>query len=124
METSTLERTEIFHTDFNLDKKDNLHDIPENAAVFGIFAIVDNEPVNCRYIGYTKNLRLEIRNMFENPSSEGLKHFMQGPWIQLLMYELKPIATEEEIQQLQSEWEGRYKPNIDADGEYPGYYDY
>lgn len=124
METLTLEKTEIFHADFNLDKKDNLHDLPEDAAVFGIFAIVDNEPVNCRYTGYTKNLRQAVRELFENPPSEGLKHFMQGPWIQLLMYECKPAGTTEEMQQLLADWETRYHPKIDADGEYPGYYDY
>ena len=41
----------IYHKDYNLDKKDNLEEVPESPAVFGIFAIIHEKPVNCRYIG-------------------------------------------------------------------------
>ena len=124
METTvTLTRLEIWHKDHNLDKKDNLDDLPSERAVFGVFAIVDEEAVNCRYIGETANLRNSVRDLFEVPKSEGMKKFMQGPWIKMLLYEVLPGSSEEERLKVAENWVQRYNPKIDEDGEYPGYYD-
>ncbi|MCP5054030.1 MAG: hypothetical protein GY940_43075, partial [bacterium] len=54
MEDKKVELT-IYHKDYNLDKKDNLEEIPEGAAVFGIFAIIHEKPVHCRTIGEAEN---------------------------------------------------------------------
>jgi len=52
-----------------------------------------------------------------------MKKFMQGPWIQMLVYQSMSESDLEE-ENILSEWEKKYKPNIDDEGEYPGYYDY
>lgn len=122
--TETFVKLEVFHKDYNLDKKDNLSELPESKAVFGVFAIVNEEPINCRYISETDNLLKSVKDLFENPPSEGLKKFMQGPWIQMLVYELIHDSTKEEREQIVEEWNKKYDPKIDEEGEYPGYYDY
>lgn len=113
---------EIFHKDYTLSHQDNLHELPAAPAVFAILAIVDNEPVNCRYVASATNLQEAVRGLFSNPVSEGMKTFMQGPWIKLLQYE---VATENaaELTALQQQWEKKYDPKIEDNGEYPGYYD-
>ncbi len=122
--TENLVKLEVFHKAYNLDKKDNLTELPTEKAIFGIFAIVNEEPINCRYIGETENLQQSIRDLFENPQSEGMKKFMQGPWIQMLVYELLPDSGSEDRKKLVEEWTQKHEPKIDEEGEYPGYYDY
>ena len=97
-------KKEIFHKDYNLDKKENLDELPETPAVFGIFAIIHEVPIHPRYVGATDNLRKSVREVFENPEGEGLKKFMQGPWIQMLCYEELPDSSEEDRKQKAEEW--------------------
>lgn len=117
-------KLEVWHKDYNLDKKDNLNEIPTEKAVFGIFGIVNESPINCRYIGEAENLREAVKDVFENPQGEGMKKFMQGPWIQMLVYELMPDSTKEGREKVAEEWKEKHDPKIDEEGEYPGYYDY
>lgn len=124
METSNLIKQEIWHKDYNLDEKDNLHQLPTEKAVFGIFGIVNEEPINCRFVAETENLRDAVKDVFENPQSEGMKKFMQGPWIQMLVYELMPNNSKKDREAAVEEWTQKYEPNIDEKGEYPGYYGY
>ncbi len=114
-------KKEIFHKDYNLDKKDNLDELPESPAVFGIFSIIHEIPVHPRYVSSTDNLRKSVRELFENPEGEGLKKFMQGPWIQMLCYEELPNASEEDRKQKEDEWVKKYDPKITDEGEYPEY---
>jgi hypothetical protein len=125
METLTTEKIEIYHKDFNLEKKHNLDQLPEKRAIFGVFGIVNNDPLNCRYLSETANLRKSIIELYENPPSKGLKSFMQGAWIQMLVFELvDDNQTTEHVSVLVNEWIKNYDPKIDDEGEYPGYYDY
>jgi len=110
---------EIFHKDYNLDKKDNLETLPEEAAVFGIFAIIHEKPVHCRYIGEAANLRAKVKDLFENPGDEGFAKFMQGPWIQMLVYELMPDASEDDRKKAAEDWTKKHEPKCDEKGEYP-----
>jgi hypothetical protein len=112
---------EIFHKEYNLDKKDNLDELPETPAVFGIFAIIHEVPIHPRYIGATDNLRKSVKEIFENPEGEGLKKFMQGPWIQMLCYEELTDSSEDDRKQKAEEWTRRYEPKITDEGEYPEY---
>lgn len=112
-------KKEVFHKDYNLDNKDNIEELPGLSAVYGIFAIVNEEPVNCRFIGKSSNLKKSVRELFESPSDEGVKEFMQGPWIKFIMYQ---EAEEAEINTMYNGWLNDYKPKVDKDGEYPGYY--
>ena len=114
-------KKEIFHKDYNLDKKDNLDEFPEAPAVFGIFSIIHEVPVHPRYVGSTENLRKSVREVFENPQGEGLKKFMQGPWIQMLCYQEMAGSSEEERKQKEEEWIKKYDPKITDEGEYPEY---
>jgi hypothetical protein len=114
-------KMEVYHKDYNIDNKDNLGQLPEEHAVFGIFAIIHEVPVHCRYVGSTDNLRKSVGNLFENPGSEGLKKFLQSPWIQMLCYELLPQSSEEERKQKEEEWLRDYEPKVTEEGEYPEY---
>jgi hypothetical protein len=117
-------KIEVWHKDYNLDNKDNLNKVPTEKAVFGIFGIVNEEPINCRYVSEAENLREAVMNLFENPQDGGMKKFMQGPWIQMLVYELIPDSTKEERERAIEGWRQENDPKIDEQGEYPGYYDY
>jgi hypothetical protein len=122
--TETIVKLEVWHKDYNLDKKDNLSEVPTEKAVFGIFGIVNEEPINCRYVAEAENLRDAVKDVFENPQGEGMKKFMQGPWIQMLVYELMPGSAKEDREKVVEEWKQKHDPKIDEEGEYPGYYDY
>ncbi len=114
-------KMEVYHRDFNLDKKDNINELPEEPAVFGIFAIIHETPVHPRYVAATDNLRKRVKELFEKPENEGLKSFMQSPWIQMLCYELLPGSSEEDRKQKEDEWTRRYEPKVTEKGEYPEY---
>jgi hypothetical protein len=115
-------RLEIWHRDYNLGQSHNLEELPAGKAVFALFAIVNDQPVNCRYAGETEDLRDSIKRLYEQPQGEGLRKFMQGPWVQLLQYEPMPDSSEHQRRAVLGDWIGTYRPAIDEDGEYPGYY--
>ena len=116
---NTFERT-IYHRDYNEDKKDNINTFPTDPAVFGIFAIMHDKPMNCRYIGETDNLRLGVKELFEKAGevSPGLAQFMQGEWIKMLVYEPMPGVSREDRQKKVEEWIKKYNPKCNDKGEY------
>jgi hypothetical protein len=59
--TETMVKFEVWHKNFNVDKKDNLLELPTEKALFGIFGIVDEEPINCRYVSEVENF-MEMLN--------------------------------------------------------------
>lgn len=123
METiENISTIEIWHRDYNLQKKDNLSELPSEKAVFGIFGIVNDQPINCRFIGEAENLREAVSFIFENTDNVGLKKFMQGAWIQMLKYKILPNSSKFERDQLVEMWQKEYNPNVDDQGDYPGYY--
>jgi hypothetical protein len=121
--TSNLVRQELYHNKYHLDGRENLDEIPPAQAVFGVFGIVDEEPANCRYVGEAENLQAAIRGLYDNPPSAGMKKFLQGPWIPMLVFEPLPGASAAQREKAAGEWQSQYHPQIDEDGEYPGYYD-
>lgn len=113
------QRTEIFHRAYNLDAKDNLTSLAARPAAYGIFAIIDGEPVHCRFAGHTRNLQGAIRRHFEQEADAGLRTFMQGPWMKMLVYELLPAdAPDADLAAASAEWTRQYAPSCDAEGEY------
>jgi hypothetical protein len=118
MEDNKVQIT-TYHKDYNLDKKDNLDSLPEDAAVFGLFAIIHEKPVNCRFVGESDNLRKKVKELYENPGDEGFAKFMQGPWIQMLVYQSMPGASEEERKKAVEDWQKEHDPKCDENGEYP-----
>ena len=113
-------KLEAWHRDYNLAHKHTLDTIPQEPAVFALFGIVDNEPVNCRYVASTQNMQAAITQLFENPHTTGMKMFMQGPWIKLLQYQTFPGTPSGEMQRIVDEWIQQFKPSIDEEGEYNG----
>ena len=109
--------TNVYHKDYNLDKNDNINELPTVPAVYGIFAIIHEKPVHCRLVGETDNFQQAIRDHFEKPEGEGMTAYMQGPWIKLALYE--EIADEEARKKAVEEWTKEYDPKIDEKGEYP-----
>jgi hypothetical protein len=114
-------KMEVYHKEYNIDDKDNIDELPEEPAVFGMFGIIHEVPVHPRYVSSTDNLRKSVREVFEKPESEGLKKFMQSPWIQMLCYELLPNSTEEDRKKAEEEWIRQYEPKVTDEGEYPEY---
>ncbi len=115
---------EVWHGRYNLQGRDNLHALPEEKAVFGVFAVVDGKPLNCRYVAAADNLRKGVAELFEHPPGEGMKKFIQGPWVPMLVYELLPGTSLDERQQTARAWCSEYHPDVAGDGEYPGYYEW
>ncbi len=119
-EDNMFDRT-LFHKDYNIDHKDNINTFPTEPAVFGIFGIIRDKPVRCRYVGETENLREALRNLYEKAEavSVGFKNFMQGHWVQKLVYELMPNSTPGERQKEVEEWKKKFNPKCDETGAYP-----
>lgn len=114
-------KMEIYHKDYNLQNKDNLNNLPDSPAVFGIFGIIHDTPIHPRFVGATKNLRDEIKGLFEHAASNGLKKYMQGPWIKMLSFELCNGLSDEELKAKKDAWIREYEPMVDENGEYPKY---
>jgi hypothetical protein len=111
----------VRHRDFDIEGCDNMELLPDERAVFGLFAMIRDEPVNCRYIGQTQDLQRAVRSLYESPETEGLRRFMQGPWVKLLQYTIMTGSSEEMRQAEVREWVSRHRPAITGTGEYPGY---
>ena len=114
---------EIYHQNYNLDQKDNLDQIPEEAGIFGVFSLVRDTPSNCRIVKSSENLRQSVRLLFENAEDTGVRKFMQGPWIKYLKYQSLD-SENEQIDELFNQWTEQFEPKVDEEGEYPGYYEY
>ena len=112
-------RTEIYSQKYNLNCKDNLDSLPPKPAVYGIFAIIDGQPVHCRHTGYANNLQAAVRNHFDDDPNPGLRNFMQGAWLKMLLYTLNDDAAGNEgLRVAAAEWERQFVPACAADGEY------
>jgi len=112
-----IQQMNVYHKNYNLDKKDNIDTIPTQPAVFGVFAIIHEKPVHCRIVAETTNLQQAIRDLFEKPEGEGMKKFMQGPWYKLVLYDIN--ENEEERKKAVENWTKEHNPKIDEKGEYP-----
>jgi hypothetical protein len=114
-----IHTTEIYHPRFNLDGKDNLSTLPTQPAVYGLFAIVDGQPVHARRVGWCRNLQATVRAHFEAEPDGGLATFTQGPWIKLLQYDIHPDTTADETLRAGAEsWSRQHTPQCQPDGEY------
>ena len=106
----------IYKEDNNLDKKDNLNEIPAKNAVYAILGRINGKPSNCRYVGITNNLQEAIKTHFSlNEKDECLREFMQSIKIKTLNYQLMEDFTEEELNNALKEWEKEYKPECNEE---------
>ena len=119
-EDDILEKT-IFHKDYSVEGKENVKTVPKDPAVFGIFSMIHEKPVHCRYVGETENLQQTVINLFEKGTdiSEGFAKYMHGTWIKRMLYVLMPGSTLQERQKEAAEWTQKYQPACDENGEYP-----
>ncbi|QJB32847.1 hypothetical protein HF329_16595 [Chitinophaga oryzae] len=101
----------IYKADNNLDEKDNLDELPEEAAVYAISGRKNGTPANCRLVNYADNLREAIKRHFSTAEPQPcLRQFMQSIKIKTVDYLLMPGASEEEVAAVLSEWKTFYKP--------------
>ena len=113
---STLENTKVvdfllYKADNNLDKVDNLNDLPNEKAVYAISGRINGKPANCRYVGECDNLQSAIRLHFSDAETDHcLRQFMQSIKIKTLDYVLLPGSTQAERDQIKTEWKVTYKP--------------
>ena len=113
-----FKRHEIAHRLYNLDGRDSLNSLPAEPAVYGVFAVIDDQPVNCRHIGHCGDLRASVRDQFERAVDPGLRTFMQGPWRKMVEYLPMDDADAAECAAAAGEWAVRVRPGCAADGEY------
>ena len=113
------QRTEIYHPRYNLSGKDNLRSLPAKPAVYALFAIIDGEPVHCRHVGYSQDMQAAIRSHFEQDPDSGLRTFMQGAWIKMVLHEVaEQECSEQELKTKAENWKRQYDPFCDPSGEY------
>jgi hypothetical protein len=99
------------HKDYNLDKKDNLDDLPALPAVYAICGRVNGQPVNARFVGATEDLLAAVKSHFsEAESNDVLRNYMRSIKIKMLLYKTLPYSTEEERQAAKQEWENKFQP--------------
>lgn len=99
------------HKDFNLDKKDNLDDLPALPAVYAICGRVNGQPVNARFVGATDDLLAAVKSHFgETEGNDMLRNYMRSIKIKMLLYKAMPYSTEEEREVVRQEWENRMQP--------------
>ncbi|MBD0259181.1 MAG: hypothetical protein ICV83_25965 [Cytophagales bacterium] len=110
----------VFQKDNNLDRKDNLGELPAKPAVFAMCGRINGQPVNPRYVGETENLQKALQKLFDKdePPPEGneaFKAFMLSIKLKQVVYALLPDASAEERTQKKEEWQKRYDPQCDKD---------
>jgi len=106
-----VESLVIYKYDNNLDRKDNLGQLPREKAVYALAGRINSEPANYRFIGVTDNLQDAVRQHFSpEETRECLRNFMQSIKIKMLVYQLLPGISEEGAAQKLQEWENIYKP--------------
>jgi hypothetical protein len=99
------------HKDYNLDKKDNLDDLPALPAVYAICGRVNGQPVNARFVGATEDLLSAVKSHFgETEGNDMLRNYMRSIKIKMLLYKAMPYSTEEEREAARQEWENRMQP--------------
>ena len=110
-ELASSERMIIYQKDNNIDKFDNIDEIPEQPAVYAICGRVNDQPANCRKVGTTENLKETISTAFSDaePDSD-FKTFMHSIKIKEMIYYLMPETSEKERKQVLKDWENKLQP--------------
>lgn len=103
--------TIIYRKEFNLDKKDNLEEIPNDPAVYTVCGRVNGNAVNPRCVSTATNLQEAIKQLYaEANSNDSLLKFMQSIKVKMLVYQVMPGSTENERQQIKQQWENELQP--------------
>jgi excinuclease UvrABC nuclease subunit len=111
-----IESLIIYQKDNNLDKLDNLDELPAAPGVYAICGRVNDKPANCRYIGETDNIREAIKSHFRRDEPyECLREFMQSIKIKHLLYELTKDSNSKSRVLKKEEWEKEFKPTCNKE---------
>lgn len=117
-ENSEVTSLVIYQEDNNLDKLDNLSDLPNSPAVYAICGSVNGQPVNPRFVGETDNLQKSIRSHFNKASveeEECFKEFMHSIKIKVLVYQIFEGSTKEERKLEEKKWKEKYQPKCNSE---------
>jgi hypothetical protein len=107
----SVKQVVLQHKDYNLDKKDNLDDLPALPGIYAICGRVNGQPVNARFVGSTEDLLAAVKSHYtEAETDEGLRNYMRSIKIKMLLYTTMPYSTEEERQAAKQEWENKLHP--------------
>ncbi|MFT7032452.1 MAG: hypothetical protein ACJA2S_000952 [Cyclobacteriaceae bacterium] len=108
---SVVKDFRIFKEDNNLDKQDNLNELPKENAIYTICSRINGEPANCRFVGLTDDLQNSIKIHFSGEEQDGcLREFMQSIKIKTINYMLLHDLSGEERDLLLEQWRNEYKP--------------
>ena len=84
-------------------------EIPESPSVYALFSI-DNG-LECRYVGYTFNLRESIKSHFNpNEPNIDLRYLMLSSKTKVMYYEVESNGITEETKKKVIEWESQFQP--------------
>lgn len=105
----------IHQRDNNLDKIDNLDELPEHAAVFAVCGRVNGKPANPRYVSQTANLRKETQKLFDKNEpapvdAECFKEFMMSIKTKELVYKILQNLSEPERLDVKNKWIKNFQP--------------
>ncbi len=91
----------------------NVDRLPQRKAVYAIFAQDkgSGEPINCRYVGVTDNLKERIgAHLNKKEQNRCLGKFMQSNETKLMRYELMSGSTRDDRFNKEEEWIEKYNP--------------
>lgn len=103
----------LYQKDNNLDKRDNLDELPETAAVYAVCGRVNGEPANPRYVGVVDNLRDAIKGHFDksrNDVDQCFKDFVLSIKTKTLIYQELDGSNLLEREKIRDEWDKKFKP--------------
>ncbi|MEL6534713.1 MAG: hypothetical protein AAFQ98_04840 [Bacteroidota bacterium] len=110
--TEGMLQQHLLQKDNNLDKADNLDQLPTQGAVFAICGRVNGQAANARYVGFTANLQSEIKTLFDpNTTHEDtlLKEFMLSIKLKMLVWQ---EATADQANALVEGWKSTMNPHF------------
>ncbi len=119
IETTTVENSfktqMLLQQENNLDKKDNLDELPTSPAVFAICGRVNGKPANPRYVNISNNLRETVKLLFDKDDtslnvSDCVKSFVLSIKIKTIIYQDINDLIEQQREEIKMEWERKYKP--------------
>ncbi len=110
-EIPAVKQMVLHQKDNNLDRLDNLDELPAEAAVYAICGRVNGKPANARFVGVSANLQASVKEHFKGlpEGKECFKQFMQSIKTKVIVYEL--LSGAEDPEQKRNEWQRNFKPD-------------
>ena len=101
----------IHHKENNLDKKDNINELPDQQAVYAICGRVNGQLANCRFVGATDNLQKSVRSHFEGGIDDAcVDTFFSSIKTKMIVYKVLQDSSNEELEALKKSWTEMLNP--------------